>query len=32
MEYGQGALPENSYFERMTLEIAVWPKVVAPPA
>jgi len=30
MEYGQGALPENSYFERMTLEIAVWPKVVAP--
>jgi len=26
MEYGQGALPENSYFERLTLEIAVWPK------
>ena len=31
MEYGQGALPEGSYFERMTLEIAVWPKVVIPP-
>ena len=26
MEYGQGALPEGSYFERLTLEIAVWPK------
>ncbi len=31
MEYGQGALPEGSYFERLTLEIAVWPKVVPPP-
>jgi hypothetical protein len=31
MEYGQGALPQDSYFERLTLEIAVWPKV-APPA
>jgi hypothetical protein len=30
MEYGQGALPEDSYFERLTLEIAVWAKVVAP--
>jgi hypothetical protein len=30
MEYGQGALPEDSYFERLTLEIAVWPKAVAP--
>jgi hypothetical protein len=30
MEYGQGALPDGSYFERLTLEIAVWPKVVAP--
>ncbi len=29
-EYGQGALPQDSYFERLTLEIAVWPKVVAP--
>jgi hypothetical protein len=28
--YGQGALPEDSYFERLTLEIAVWPKVVTP--
>jgi hypothetical protein len=24
--YGQGALPQNSFFERMTLELAVWPK------
>ena len=31
-EYGQGALPEESYFDRLTLEIAVWPKVVAPVA
>jgi hypothetical protein len=30
MEFGQGALPEASYFERLTLEIAVWPKVTAP--
>ena len=30
MEYGQGALPENSYFERLTLEIAVWPKALPP--
>ncbi len=29
-EYGKGALPEESYFDRLTLEIAVWPKVVAP--
>lgn len=26
MNYGQGALPENSYFDRLTLELAVWPK------
>jgi hypothetical protein len=26
INYGQGALPENSYFERLTLELAVWPK------
>ena len=26
--YGEGALPEQSYFDRLTLEIAVWPKVV----
>jgi hypothetical protein len=30
--YGQGALPEDSYFERLTLEIAVWSKPVTPPA
>jgi hypothetical protein len=24
--YGQGALPQGSFFERLTLEIAVWPK------
>jgi len=24
--YGQGALPSGSFFERLTLEIAVWPK------
>lgn len=24
--YGQGALPPNSFFERLTLELAVWPK------
>jgi hypothetical protein len=26
LEYGVGALPEESYFERVTLELAVWPK------
>jgi hypothetical protein len=26
MVYGQGALPSGSFFERLTLEIAVWPK------
>ncbi len=30
MQYGQGAMPEESYFERLTLEIAVWPKVANP--
>lgn len=24
--YGQGALPQNSFFERLTLELAVWPR------
>lgn len=24
--YGSGALPPNSYFDRLTLELAVWPK------
>jgi len=27
MNYGQGALPQNSYFDRMTLELAIWQKV-----
>ncbi len=26
MNYGSGALPANSYFDRLTLELAVWPK------
>jgi len=26
MQYGQGALPTNSYFERITLELAIWSK------
>lgn len=26
MEYGEGALPDNSYFNRVTLELAVWKK------
>jgi len=26
LEYGEGPLPPNSYFERITLELAVWPK------
>jgi hypothetical protein len=26
LEYGVGALPQNSYFERITLELAVWPR------
>jgi hypothetical protein len=30
VEYGKGALPDDSYFERLTLELAVWPKVTAP--
>jgi hypothetical protein len=29
MSYGQGALPANSFFDRLTLELAVWPKVAA---
>jgi hypothetical protein len=28
--YGQGALPEQSYFDRLTLEISVWPKTGQP--
>lgn len=26
MVYGQGALPSGSFFQRMTLELSVWPK------
>lgn len=26
LEYGDGALPTDSYFERVTLELAIWPK------
>lgn len=26
IEYGKGALPDSSYFERMTLELAIWPR------
>ncbi|MEW6029966.1 MAG: hypothetical protein ACOYZ8_16425 [Chloroflexota bacterium] len=26
LEYGQGAMPVNSFFERITLELAIWPK------
>ncbi len=29
LEYGSGPLPANSYFDRATLELAVWPKAVA---
>jgi hypothetical protein len=26
LEYGQGPLPADSYFERVTLELAIWPR------
>jgi hypothetical protein len=26
LEYGRGSMPQNSYFERITLELAIWPK------
>jgi hypothetical protein len=26
LEYGSGALPPESFFERITLEMAIWPK------
>lgn len=26
IEYGKGPLPDSSYFERMTLELAIWPR------
>ncbi len=30
MAYGEGALPEHSYFERLSLDLAVWRKEPAP--
>jgi uncharacterized protein YneF (UPF0154 family) len=30
VEYGQGATPEEDYYKNLTLELAVWPKVVTP--
>jgi len=26
MDYGAGAMPQKSYFERITLELAIWPR------
>lgn len=26
LEYGKGRLPDSSYFERITLELAIWPR------
>ncbi|HLA08218.1 MAG TPA: hypothetical protein VJ022_12275 [Anaerolineales bacterium] len=26
MDYGVGAMPQRSYFERLTLELAIWPR------
>jgi hypothetical protein len=26
LEYGHGPMPNNSYFERITLELAIWPR------
>jgi len=26
LQYGQGAMPADSYFERLTIELAIWPK------
>jgi hypothetical protein len=26
LEYGRGPLPDDSYFERITLELAIWPR------
>jgi len=30
LDYGSGPLPPNSYFDRVTLELAVWPKQAPP--
>lgn len=27
LEYGMGSMPANSYFQRVTLEFAIWPRV-----
>jgi hypothetical protein len=29
MEYAAGPLPDKSHFERLTLELAVWPKATS---
>jgi hypothetical protein len=29
ISYGKGALPDGSFFERITLELSVWPKQIA---
>jgi len=26
LQYGNGSMPDKSYFERLTLELAIWPK------
>jgi hypothetical protein len=31
VQYGEGALPQTSYFDRMTLELAIWPKQASQP-
>lgn len=30
MKYAEGPLPEKSYFDRLTLELAIWPKINPP--
>jgi len=30
LQYGNGALPSNSFFERLTLELAIWQKSTVP--
>lgn len=30
VEYGQGSTPDEDYYKNLTLELAVWPKVVNP--
>jgi hypothetical protein len=29
LAYGSGALPENSFFERVSVEISAWPKAAS---